>query len=101
MTIPHKRALCSAIFFVLAASTGSAKAASNCAGSPVSARGEPASFEWLAKTKARANWRARVRATKVLGEAYSVWNRADRREERCTTSARGVVCTFIAFPCPR
>lgn len=78
-----------------------ASAAGDCAASPVSARGEPASFEWLAKTKARANWRSRVRGTKALGEPYSTWNRADNREERCTTSNTGITCTFTATPCHR
>ncbi len=85
----------------LSAAVAPASAAGNCAASPVSARGEPASFEWLAKTKARANWRSRVRGTKALGEAYSTWNRADNREERCAASARGIVCTFTATPCHR
>ena len=99
-TVRLAASLLTTILLFLAATT-SAFAAGNCAASPVSARGEPASFEWLAKTKARSNWRPRVRGTKALGEAYSTWNRADSRDERCTTSARGIVCTFTATPCHR
>jgi hypothetical protein len=72
-----------------------------CASQIIAVRGEAASFQWLAKTKARANWRSRVRATKGLGEAYSSWNRAKVREERCETTPRGVVCTFTGTPCHR
>ena len=72
-----------------------------CASQTISVRGEAASFQWLAKTKARANWRSRVRASKGLGEAYSSWNRAKLREERCETTPRGVVCTFAGTPCHR
>ncbi len=99
-TVRLAASLLTTILLFLAATT-SAFAAGNCAGLPVSARGEPASFEWLAKTKARSNWRSRVRGTKALGEAYATWNRADSRDERCTTSARGIVCTFTATPCHR
>jgi hypothetical protein len=90
-----------AIFLALPAHLPPASAAGTCATYAVSSHGEPAAFEWLAKTKARANWRSRVRGTKALGEAYSTWNRADNRDERCTTSARGITCTFTAIPCHR
>ena len=73
--------------------------AETCAGTAVAARGEPASFEWLAKTKARANWRSRVRATSKLGATYSNWSRAQGRDERCERGPQGVVCTFAATPC--
>ena len=73
--------------------------ADSCVGPPISARGEPSTFEWLAKTKARANWRSRVRATRNLGPAYSNWSLAQTREERCEATARGVVCVFTASPC--
>ena len=101
MTTPRRTVTFLITALLVSAPVVPASAAGNCAASPVSARGEPASFEWLAKTKAKANWRSRVRGTKALGEPYSTWNRAENREERCTTSARGIVCTFTATPCHR
>ena len=101
MSTVRRAAILLATNLLVSAATTSAFAAGKCAASPVSARGEPASFEWLAKTKARSNWRSRVRGTKALGAAYSTWNLADSRDERCTTSARGIVCTFTATPCHR
>jgi hypothetical protein len=47
------------------------------------ARGEPARYEWMAKLKARANWRAKVRATTGLGTDWAVWKLAKDTEERC------------------
>jgi hypothetical protein len=79
--------------------TAAALAAPSCAPAAVDARGEPASFEWLAKTKARANWRSRVRAMRDLGGAYSNWAQASASEEICIRSPRGFVCTTRGIPC--
>ena len=73
--------------------------AATCAGSPVEARGEASRFEWLAKTKARANWRRKVRLTPGLGVAYSNWARADNTEERCLSGPAGSLCIFTGVPC--
>ncbi len=73
--------------------------AETCVQLPVTARGEPSSFEWLAKTKAHANWRSRVRATKAIGPAYSNWVRAADRLETCNPSPKGIICTFTGTPC--
>ena len=70
-----------------------------CASEPVTARGEPARFLWMARTKARANWRRRVRATSTLGPDYSVWGRAINTEERCITGPSGTFCIFTGTPC--
>lgn len=78
---------------------GTAAAAATCADAMITARGEASSLEWLAKTKARANWRSRVRTMPKLGTTYSTWSRASQPDERCETSARGFVCTFTAIPC--
>ena len=72
-----------------------------CAQTVVSVRGEPASFELLARTKARANWRARVRMTPNLGDSFSTWARAMNAEERCVSGPAGTVCTFTGTPCRR
>lgn len=72
-----------------------------CAQVTVSARGEPASLEVLARTKARANWRARVRMTPGLGDPYATWSRAVNAEERCVSGPGGSVCTFSGTPCLR
>ncbi len=70
-----------------------------CAGSPIEARGEASRFEWLAKTKARANWRRKVRLTPGLGAAYANWARADNTEERCLSGPAGSLCIFTGLPC--
>lgn len=73
--------------------------AGTCAGTPVEARGEQSRFEWLAKTKARANWRRKVRATPGLGPAYANWAQAENTEERCLSGPAGTVCFFTGLPC--
>jgi hypothetical protein len=70
-----------------------------CAQTQITARGEPSTYEWLAKTKARANWRTRVRATRELGTRYSTWSQAQAKVETCEPAVRGVICTFTAIPC--
>ncbi len=73
--------------------------ATTCGPSPVVARGEESRFIWMAKTKARANWRAKVRALPSLGPDYSNWSRAADTEERCLTGPAGTVCIFTGTPC--
>ncbi len=73
--------------------------ADTCAPSPVTARGEESRFVWLAKTKTRANWRAKVRAISDLGPDYANWARAENTEERCLTGPKGTVCIFTGTPC--
>ncbi len=73
--------------------------ADTCAASTVTARGEESRFAWLAKTKARANWRAKVRATTGLGPDYANWARARDTEEHCLTGGSGTVCRFTGTPC--
>lgn len=75
--------------------------AEECAGEPVVARGEQARFEWLAKTKARANWRRKVRALPPLGAAYANWTAARDTEERCIRIERAHYCIFSGIPCRR
>lgn len=76
-------------------------AGKTCSDSAVSARGEPARFMWLAKTKARANWRRKVRATPDLGSDFANWGNAETSEERCITADDGTVCVFTGYPCKR
>jgi hypothetical protein len=70
-----------------------------CGPSPVMARGEESRFVWLAKTKARANWRRKVRSIPGLGPGYANWARAENTEERCLTGPAGTVCIFTGVPC--
>jgi hypothetical protein len=78
-----------------------AQASKTCSDAAVSARGEPATFLWLAKTKARANWRRKVRVTPTLGTDFSNWGNAETSEERCITAEGGTVCIFTGYPCKR
>lgn len=70
-----------------------------CAGEPIEARGEQSRYQWLAKTKARANWRARVRKTPGLGAPYANWARATNTDERCLIGPGGTLCIFTGTPC--
>ncbi len=88
-----------ALFITLA--TPTAYAAKTCSDAAISARGEPARFLWLAKTKARANWRRKVRATPGLGTDFSNWGNAETSDERCITAEGGTVCIFTGYPCKR
>ena len=72
-----------------------------CAAAPVSARGEPASYRWLALVKARGNWRSRVRTTPDLGAPYADWSAATEPVERCIDNAGSIVCTVSGIPCKR
>ncbi len=84
---------------VLLAAQATRVSAAPCAGSPVEARGEQSRYEWLAKTKARANWRRKVRLTPGLGPTYANWAHAENTEERCLTGPAGTLCIFTGLPC--
>lgn len=87
------------VVLTLAAAFASPARSETCTDHALTARGEPARLEWLAKTKARANWRARVRATPGLGDAYSGWRLARDAIEECRPGKGGMVCTFTGVPC--
>lgn len=73
--------------------------AKSCSDISIEGRGEQSRFVWLAKTKARANWRYRVRGNPKLGATYANWARAENTEERCLTGPVGTVCIFSGTPC--
>lgn len=70
-----------------------------CSAKAVTVRGDPSKFEWIARTKAKANWRAKVRAITGLGDPYANWNRAENRQEECDAVPNGTVCEFTGIPC--
>lgn len=70
-----------------------------CSQTSVMARGEESRFVWMAKVKARALWRQKVRAMPGLGPNYANWARAQNTEERCLTGGAGTVCIFTGTPC--
>ncbi len=74
-------------------------AAKTCSDIMIEGRGEQSRYVWLAKTKARANWRYKVRGNPKLGSAYANWARADNTEERCLTGPLGTICIFTGTPC--
>lgn len=90
-----------AVMIVAFAALASPARSETCSDQLLSARGEPARLEWLAKTKARANWRARVRATPDLGDAYASWRQARDVREACRPASGGVACTFSGVPCAK
>ena len=73
--------------------------AADCADEAVTARGEPARFEVLAKAKARGNWRAKVRTLPTLGAAYADWNKALAPDYRCSQQNGQHTCVAVAHPC--
>jgi hypothetical protein len=79
----------------------SSASAVTCAERMVSARGEPARFEVLAKTKARGNWRAQVRALPGLGAPYATWSIAEEARYDCSERDGRFICSAIARPCRR
>ena len=73
--------------------------AATCHDTAVTARGEPSRFVWLAKTKARANWRREVRTLEGLGPDWAVWPNAADTTERCVSGPEGTLCIFTGTPC--
>ncbi len=95
----HQLALLCAIAMCAYALISTPAIAKTCASQVVYARGEPASFEWIARMKTHANWRAKVRAIPNLGDPYANWSRAENSTERCFSGADGTVCQFTGTPC--
>ena len=73
--------------------------AATCSDQRIEAKGEQSRFLWLAKTKARANWRRKVRTTPRLGAGYANWARAENTEERCLSGRFNHLCVFSGNPC--
>ena len=99
ITPPLDLALAAMLLTLVA--TKPAHAAKTCSDAAISARGEPARFMWLAKTKARANWRRQVRATPNLGPDFANCGNAETSDERCITAEGRTVCIFTGYPCKR
>ncbi len=95
---PHIGSTVIASIALIAAGIASASAGT-CAGTRIEARGEQSRYVWLAKTKARANWRTKVRRTPGLGTKFAVWAHAENTDERCLTGPAGSVCIFTGTPC--
>lgn len=87
--------------FLVAVALADAPLAKTCASEPVYAAGEKASYEWLARIKAHANWRAKVRVLPDLGDPYANWKNAENTTERCFSGPEGTVCQFTGIPCRR
>lgn len=73
--------------------------AATCSQQRIEAKGEQSRFLWLAKTKARANWRRKVRMTPGLGATYANWARAENTQERCLSGRFNHLCIFSGNPC--
>lgn len=89
------------VMAVAALAAAAAVEAKTCAGVSITAKGETSRYAWLAKTKARANWRSKVRRTPELGAPYANWAQAESTEERCDSGPFGTLCTFTGTPCRR
>lgn len=97
---PGAKGAFAALFVALIALAAASPAlAVTCADTEVSAKGEIASYRWLALVKARGNWRSKVRVLPGLGSAYANYGRAADPVERCISDQRTVVCTVTARPC--
>jgi hypothetical protein len=73
--------------------------AATCSSQRIEARGEESRYAWVAKTKARASWRYKVRLTPGLGPSYANWAHAEDTEERCLSGPAGTLCIFSGLPC--
>lgn len=73
--------------------------AKSCSDQPVSVRGEASSLQWLARAKAKANWRAKVRTLPDLGDPFAKWERAENAIEHCVSGPSGTICDFTGIPC--
>jgi hypothetical protein len=93
------RALAALCALVGALALSPAANAETCSVETISARGEPARFQWLAVMKARGNWRSKVRQLPDLGAPYANFKRAAEQVERCISDQRSVVCTVTGRPC--
>ena len=89
------------MFAVALAAAAHPARADTCASEAVTARGENSRFMWSAKTKARANWRRRVRGLPGLGPDYDNWSRAQDADEKCLSGPAGTLCIFTGTPCKR
>ena len=88
-----------ALVLAFLAAGGSPALAANCADEAVTARGEPARYEVLAKAKARGNWRAKVRAMPTLGAPYADWGKAWAGHYRCSQKDSQHTCVAVGHPC--
>lgn len=89
-----------AVMLAIAVASGAVHAqSSTCAQMVVTARGETSRLEWIARSKARGNWRAQVRRNPGLGDRFANWARAAQAEERCLSGPAGTVCTISGIPC--
>jgi hypothetical protein len=84
---------------LLACTLGGAAEAATCTDQPVSARGEPARLEVMAKLKARGNWRAKVRAMPSLGPPYADFGRAKAASYQCSLEDGRHTCIATGNPC--
>ena len=93
---------CIVLAVIAGSSEERAQAATDaCSATVLSARGEPASYRWLALVKARGNWRTKIRGMQELGATYAEWTAAADQVERCIENAGSVVCTVSGRPCRR
>jgi len=88
-----------AALVVLLAVAAEPAAAATCAEQPVRARGDSSRLEVLAQAKARANWRAKVRAMAALGALYADWGKSFAPHYRCEQKDGRHTCTAVAYPC--
>lgn len=96
----HAPSLTTALFAIIAvALLPPSASAKTCSSQTVSARGEPSSLQWLARAKAKANWRAKVRALPNLGDPYANWDRAENATEHCVSGPSKTTCDFTGIPC--
>lgn len=88
-----------AITAVIVGAMAGPASAQTCATTVVTARGDPASYQWLALIKAKGDWRSKVRALPELGTAFANWKIAADQVERCIKDGTSVRCIVSARPC--
>ena len=99
--VSHSPIFCAVLSLFVFASplTTNTAWAKTCSDTVITARGEPASYRWLARTKARGNWRSKVRMMPDLGDRFANWSRAEDAQEQCVTDDGKIVCKLTGRPC--
>lgn len=102
---PARPALCGLAVLVACLQAAPPSQANTCSGQTISAVGVPSSLLFLAKSRAKAAWRAKVTATPGLGPDWIAWGIAQGRNFDCQPLQPGgglfarKACAATATPC--
>ncbi len=76
-----------------------AEAAQMCAGRKITATGVPSNLTFLARSRAKTAWIAKVSADPRLGPTYAQWLKSQDRRTVCRKIDTQSICIAAALPC--